>query len=118
MNQVTRVEQGTTESFKARFTTAEFERMIQADAFGDAKIELVDGELERSQQPKNHHAMRQTRLVMSMGGLVGVEWVRGEAGVDLGGDSILACDAALLRVPIHDNRWMVPGDLLLVVEVA
>jgi len=42
----------------------------------------------------------------------------GEIGIDLGDDTVLGCDAALLRGPLLENRWPRPDELSLVVEVS
>jgi Uma2 family endonuclease len=44
--------------------------------------------------------------------------VMGEVGIDLGDNTVLACDAALLRAPLTDDRLLSPHDVGLVVEVA
>ena len=50
------------ETFKARFTTAEFLHMAEAGAFDDMKVELVEGELERMNPPQTGHAGRRARV--------------------------------------------------------
>ncbi len=106
---------------RAHFTTAEFARMCGLGAFDDMKVELVDGELERLNKPMDMHASRQAMIV-------GMLWaaldagrqalIRAEIGIDMGGDTVLACDAALLRMPLGENRWPRPDELLLVIEVS
>lgn len=118
MTQMTRITAAPADGFKARFTTAEFLRMADAGAFEDMRVELVEGELERMQQPRNTHAMRQAQLVIRLAQVIGEDRVRGEVGVDLGDDTLLGCDAAVLRIPVTENRMLRPDDLTLVVEVA
>lgn len=118
MNQMTRIAAAPADGFKARFTTAEFVRMADAGAFEDWKVELVDGELERMQQPHSNHAMRQAKLAIRLGRVVAEDRVCGEVGIDLGNDTLLGCDVAVLREPVRDNRLLRPDDLALVVEVA
>lgn len=103
---------------RARFSTAEFLRMLEADVFEDDRVELIDGEIERMQRPKNLHAARQAKVVMRLGNAVGEEFVRGETGVVLGDDTFLTADATLLREPIEEDRWCTAADLRLLVEVA
>lgn len=117
MNEMTRIV-ASPESFKARFTTAEFQRMCENDVFEDWKIELIDGELERMQQPKNAHSMRQAAVMIQLAQAAGLDRTRGEIGTDLGDDTVVAADAAVLNAPILENRWLGSTELLLVVEVA
>lgn len=105
----------------ARFTTAEFARMCKLGAFDDMKVELVDGELQRLILPMNMHASRQAMIVGRLWTALGSErqgLVRGEIGIDLGGDTVLGCDAALLRASFTEHRWPRPNELLLVIEVS
>ncbi len=115
---MTRVVAAPPESFQARFTTAEFLRMCESGAFEDWKVELVDGELERMQQPLNNHAMRQAQIVFLLAQAIGIELVRGEVGIEVGNDTVLACDAAVLRQSVSGNRLLRPDDLALVVEIS
>ena len=105
----------------ARFTTAEFERMCKLGTFDDMTVELVDGGLERLNKPMDMHASRQAMIVGMLWAALGVErqgLIRAEIGIDMGGDTVLACDAALLRAPLSENRWPRPDELLLVIEVS
>lgn len=117
MNEMTRLV-AAPDSFKARFTTAEFLRMCEADAFEDWKIELVDGELERLPLPMNQHSKRQGQVLVALFGAVAMERVRATLGLELSGDTVLACDAAVLHAPVLENRWLRGEELALVVEVA
>ena len=105
-------------STKARFTTAEFLRMAESNVFADMKIELIDGELQRMMPPMSGHAGWQATLVALLYQIAGSGLVLGEVGIDLGDDTVLACDAALLRAPIVGDRLLVAGDVRLVVEIA
>lgn len=118
MNELTRIGPAQPDDYKARFTVAEFEQICDAGAFGDMKIELVDGELERMQEPMNNHAMRQAQIVFLLAQQLGVELVRGEVGILLDDRTALACDAAVLTYPIHENRRLTAEDVRLVVEIA
>ncbi|HEX8389786.1 MAG TPA: Uma2 family endonuclease [Sphingomonas sp.] len=102
----------------ARFTTAEFARMCELGAFDDMEVELIDGELQRLILPMNPHASRQAMVVVRLAQVRPLELVRGEIGIDLGDDTVLGCDAALLRAPLLENRWPRPDELSLVVEVS
>ena len=103
---------------RARFTTAEFLRMAESGAFDGMKVELVNGELERTPPPGSRHAARQMKVGLRLGAIVPEALLLGEVGIDLGNDTLLGCDLAVLRVPLEGNRMLAPGDILLVVEVA
>ena len=105
-------------SNRARFSTAEFLRMVDADVFEDERVELIDGQIERMQRPKNVHAARQAQVVIRLAQAAAEDLVRGDSGLDLGDDTFVVADAALLRVPVAEPRWLTPADLRLVVEVA
>ena len=105
-------------SNRASFTTAEFLRMVEAQVFEDDKVELIDGEIERMQRPKNLHAARQAKVVFRLATVLGEDLLRGESGVDLGDDTFLVADATVLREPMNEPRWLAAADLRLLVEVA
>jgi Uma2 family endonuclease len=104
----------------ARITTAEFERMCRADIFGDAKIELIDGELQRMMSPMAQHAGRQASVIGKLYAMLGEDAARlmGESGIDLGDDTVVGCDAALLSAPMQEHRWLRPEEVVLVIEVS
>lgn len=118
MNQMTRIGEPAVEEVRTRLTTAEFLHMNECGAFDDLKVELVDGELQVTQHPKNPHSMRQAELVFVLAQVTRIALVRGEVGIDLGDDTLLGCDVALLREPVTEDRMLRPHDLALVVEVA
>lgn len=103
---------------RARFTSAEFLRMIESGAFEGMKVELIDGELERMNPPMGGHAAAQANVVFYLAQAVGVALVLGETGLVIDDSTVVACDAALLRQPIAENRFLTPDDVLLVVEIA
>lgn len=117
MNEMTRIA-AAPESFKARFTTAEFLRMCDSDAFEDWKVELIDGELERMPPPNRMHSFMQTTIVGKLLALLGPERVCVEIGVDLGHDTVVGADVALLHVPMAEARWLRADEVVLAVEVA
>ena len=120
MNEMTRIGRTGAESFRARFTTAEFLRMVEASAFEDWKVELVDGELERMPPPGKEHGRRQMMIGVRLSRVVAETLLMGEVGIDLGNDTVLGCDAAVLRRPLGDadNRMLRPDEVLLAVEIA
>ena len=107
--------------FRARFTTAEFLRMAEGGAFADMKVELVDGELERMTPPMSAHARRQMEIAFALKRIFENRpdiAVVAEIGIDLGGNTVRACDAAVATSWPEENRLLTPGELLLVVEIA
>ncbi len=92
--------------------------MIETGAFEDMWVELVDGRLERMPPPGRAHGNHQVKLLLRLGALVGETRLFGDVGIDLGDDTVLACDTAVLA---HDdgNGTLVRADeILLVVEIA
>ena len=108
----------TDQQTRARFTTAEFLRMGESGAFDDIKVELVDGELERMNPPQTAHAARQAKIAIRLSRFLPEVRIMGEVGVDLGNDTVLGCDVAVLREPVEGNRLLIAADILLVIEVA
>jgi Uma2 family endonuclease len=102
---------------RARFTAAEFRHMALLGAFDDMKVELIDGELERMNPPMGGHATRQAMIIAQLWPVVGERLV-GEVGIDLGNDSVVGCDAAVLHRPMAEQRMLEPAEVLLVIEVA
>ena len=114
MNQLARLSPDT----RARFTAPEFLHMVESGAFESMKVELIDGELERMNPPMNGHSAAQANVVFYLAQKLGPAVVRAETGLILTDSTVVACDAALLRGPVTENRILTPADLLLVVEIA
>lgn len=114
MNQQARLSPDT----RARFTAPEFLHMVESGAFEGMKVELIDGELERMDLPMGGHAAVQASVVFYLAQKMGLALVRAESGLVLDDSTVVACDAALLRQPITENRFLTPDDVLLVVEIA
>jgi len=102
------------------FTAAEFLRMAEGGAFDDFKVELIAGEIQRMNPPMGGHSSRQAMVI-------GLLWasvpdaagrLHGEVGVRLDDDTVVACDAALLRTPVTERRALEAAELLLAVKVA
>ena len=104
----------------ARFTAAEFLHMVEAGAFDDIQIELVQGELVRMNPPMNEHAGRQAELIGQLWAVLpdARNRLRGEVAIDLGDDTIVACDVGLLSAPYEGHRSVEAGAILLAVEIA
>ena len=118
MNQMTRIVAAPAEWSAARFTTAEFMRMIEAGVFGDDRAELIEGELYRMPPPGNDHARRVIAIVARLLRVAQESLVRAEAGIDLGEETLVGCDAALLREERTGRGMMLADNVVLVVEVA
>lgn len=118
MNQISRIVAASAPDFTARFTTAEFIRMIEADVFGADKIELIEGELHRMPPPGNSHGQGQAMVVGRLFRVADEALVRGETGVVLEEGTLVGFDAALLRHPVAGNAMLNSDDVALVVEVA
>ena len=100
------------------FTAAEFLHMGDVGAFDDMKVELIGGQIQRMTPPMNEHAERQASVVIRLSRVVPENLLRGEVSVEVSGDTIVGCDAAMLRHPVAGRRSLRADDLLLVVEVA
>lgn len=114
MNQLARLSSDT----RARFTAPEFLHMVESGAFEGMKVELIDGELERMNPPMNGHSAAQANVVFYLAQKLGLAVVRAETGLVLNDSTVVACDAALLRQPLVENRFLTPHDVQLVVEIA
>ncbi|WP_428969581.1 Uma2 family endonuclease [Sphingomonas sp. Xoc002] len=114
MNQLARLSSDT----RARFTAPEFLHMVESGAFEGMKVELIDGELERMNPPMNGHSAAQANVVFYLAQKLGLAVVRAETGLVLNDSTVVACDAALLRQPLVENRFLTPYDVQLVVEIA
>nr|WP_240456592.1 Uma2 family endonuclease [Sphingomonas yabuuchiae] len=103
---------------RARFTAPEFLHMVESGAFEGMKVELIDGELERMNPPMNGHSAAQANVVFYLAQKLGLAVVRAETGLVLNDSTVVACDAALLRQPLVENRFLTPYDVQLVIEIA
>ncbi|HEX8258338.1 MAG TPA: Uma2 family endonuclease [Allosphingosinicella sp.] len=104
----------------ARFTAAEFMRMAELGAFADMKVELDHGELVRMTPPMSDHGAVQARVIIALSAVAarGGFTVYGEVGINLGEDTIRACDAALVRGEVPAHRLLEAAEVELAVEVS
>ena len=105
------------ESFRARFTTGEFAQVFAAAVPLDIRLELVDGYLERMTPPMGAHSTRQT-AVSGMLWSVLQERAMVEAAIDLGDDTVLVCDVAILYRPMSEQRFLRADEVIVAVEIA
>ena len=101
-------------------TADDYLRMIDAGAFGDAHVELVDGELIEMSPSHSEHG----RLLMLLGHLLYQAYA--DTNFVLYGDIITLFDDSNVRAPdiavvdkdIGARKQLVPSDILLAVEIA
>lgn len=102
-----------------RVSSSDYLRMVDAGAFGDAHVELIDGELIKMAPSHSEHG----RLSVLVGHLL----YQAYSGTDfvLYGDIITLFDDSNIRAPdlavvdrdIEGRKELVPVDILLAVEV-
>lgn len=102
----------------ARFSTAEFWRMMDSGAFEDIWVELVEGVLERMPPPGRTHGQLQMAVVARLLRLFPESRLFGEVAVDLGEATILAADVVVLAVEGGTTPVVAAAEVLLVVEIA
>ena len=103
-----------------RVSTEIYLRMIDAGSFGDAHVELVDGELIEMSPSHSEHG----RLMLLLGHLLYQAYA--DTDFVLYGDIITKFDDSNTRAPdiavvdkgIGDRKQLVPSDILLAVEIA
>ena len=101
-------------------TADEYLRMIDAGAFSDAHVELVDGELIEMSPSHSEHG----RLLLLLGHLLYQAYA--DTDYVLYGDIITKFDDSNTRAPdiavvdkaIGERKQLVPSDILLAVEIA
>lgn len=101
-----------------RFSAAEFERMMAAGAFEDMWVELIEGDIQRMPPPGNEHSELHTEVILSLGSAVPRALLRVEVAIKLGDDTIVGCDAAILREPVKGPGSVGSDMIALAVEVA
>lgn len=105
------------QSAPARFTAAEFTRIFDSALLLDVRLELVNGRLERMTPPMGGHSSRQTATVTRLWALVR-DRAMVEATVDLGENTVMTCDIAVLRAPMTEQRFLTPDEVMLAIEIA
>lgn len=103
-----------------RVTANDYLRMIDGGAFGDAHVELVDGELIEMSPSHSQHG----RLLMLLGRLLGNAYadtdfvLYGDVITLFDEDNVRAPDIAVVDNDIGERKQLVPSDILLAVEIA
>jgi Uma2 family endonuclease len=103
-----------------RVSADDYLRMIDAGAFGDCHVELVDGVLIQMAPSNTAHG----RMLLTLGRLLGN--VYEPSGCELYADIITRFDESTIRAPdiavvdrdIGERRHLHPADILLAVEIA
>lgn len=108
---------GISESFRARFTAVEFAQIFAGASSLDIRLELVDGYLERMTPPMGGHSTRQAAIVGTLWAALRERAVA-EVGIELDGNTVLVCDAAILHRPMNEQRFLRPDEVMVAVEVA
>lgn len=103
---------------RVRFSTADFQRMIDVGAFEDMWVELIEGDLERMPPPGRVHGSGQIGLIAELLARFPKTRVFGDVAIDLGNDTVVGCDAAVLKAEGGDGTLVAAAELLLVAEVA
>lgn len=101
-----------------RFSSADFQRMIEAGAFENMWVELIEGEIERMPPPGRAHGSGQIGLIAELLARFPKTRVFGDVAIDLGGDTVVGCDAAVLKAEGGEDTLVAADELLLVAEVA
>jgi hypothetical protein len=98
----------------ALFTATEFWRMVENGAFGDIPVELVEGSLHRMPPAGNHHSTTQVGLLLALAAVVDRALLRSELAIALDDDTVVGCDAAILRAPYDadgiPNFWVIDAE--------
>ncbi len=92
--------------------------MIEAGAFEDMWVELIAGEIERMPPPGRHQSRGQTGLLARLLRVLPEARLFGDVAIDLGDDTVVGCDAAVLKAEGGDDTLVSANELLLVAEVA
>ncbi|SDA34915.1 Uma2 family endonuclease [Sphingomonas sp. NFR15] len=103
---------------RARFTAAEFLKMVETGAFSAMRVELIDGVLERMTPPMSGHGQRQFWVGLALASVLPKERLTVETGISVDADTVLICDVAALYAPVEQTRILEPSDVMLVIEIA
>jgi Uma2 family endonuclease len=119
MNQLTAIQPAEGQQ-PFRFSADDYLRMIDANIFGDANVELMDGVLIEMSPSNTQHG----RLLLSLGRLLGnvyekTDYVLYGDVITLFDDSnVRAPDIAVVDKDIGDRKQLIPSDILLSIEIA
>jgi Uma2 family endonuclease len=104
----------------ARFSVAEYGRMLDAGAFQDMRVELVEGELVRMSPAHSAHGRLHSRLHARLAAVLEKAGI--SCAIDLasvaGPDTVLGPDIAALAPGAAESGMVDASDILLAVEIA
>ena len=92
--------------------------MVEGDAFGDVKVELVEGELHRMPPPGRRHGQLQGALILRLSRFIPETRLIGEVAIGLENDTVVGCDVAVLGSESGTSSIVAPEEVLLAVEIA
>ncbi len=101
-------------------TADDYIRMIGAGAFGDARVELVEGELIEMAPSGMEHGRKNGDLAVDLGILyrpLGCS-IYIDTIIELTEATVRAPDIAVADIDIGDRKNLLPADILLAVEIA
>jgi Putative restriction endonuclease len=102
---------------RIRFSSADFQRMIEMGAFEDMWVELVEGRLARLPAPIEARSTRKRDLVAALRAVLPSTSIQTDIAIDLGDDTVLGADVAVLKQPAIGRGTITPDEILLVGEV-
>ena len=92
--------------------------MMDSGAFEEMWLELVEGGLHRMPPQGREHGRLQLALIARLLGLIPERRLFADVAIDLGNDTVLACDAAVIRGEPGTTPIVAAAEVLLVAEVA
>ncbi len=103
-----------------RMTSADYIRVIQAGGFGDAHVELVEGELIQMAPSGPVHGSANADIVVELSAIYRPLGLRIfiDTMVELSEANIRAPDIVVVDREIGDRSHLVPADILLAIEIA
>jgi Uma2 family endonuclease len=101
-----------------RFTVADYERMAEADVFGDRRVELINGRIYRMPPQKGPHMTAITKTMYAFDRVrLATDWILVQGTLRLDAHSAPDPDVLWLPVPIGtpEHLWLPP---IVLVEVS
>ena len=102
---------------RIRFSSADFQRMIEMGAFEDMWVELVEGRLARLPPPVEARSTRKRDLLAALRAVLPATLIQPDVAIDLGDDTVLGCDLVVLKQPVIGRGALTSDEITLVGEV-